>query len=161
MKWWRSLTSDSLRSLPLWLAAVWWGSLSTLGAFVVPMLFMHLPSPALAGGMAAQLFSVQTVISTLSGAALLLLSRSNSAPALANIAKTATVFIVAGLLLSLLAEFGVAPRIVARDNLALWHRVGGAMYLGQWLCAAVVFGKLANVATSPPKPEGVRSGCVF
>jgi hypothetical protein len=32
----------------------------------------------------------------------------------------------------------VAPRIVARENLALWHRVGTGMYVLQWLCAAVV-----------------------
>ena len=39
---------------------------------------------------------------------------------------------------------GVAPHIVARDNLALWHRVGSGMYLVQWICAAVVFGRLAG-----------------
>jgi len=38
----------------------------------------------------------------------------------------------------------VSPRIVARDNLALWHRVGSAMYFAQWVCALVVFGKLAG-----------------
>ena len=135
-----------MRQLPLWLAAVWWGSLGTLGFFVVPMLFVYLPSPALAGGMAAKLFSVQTVISTLCGVVLLLLSRSNRSPALADIAQAATLFIVAGVLLALLVEFAVAPRIVARDNLALWHRVGSAMYLGQWFCATVVFGKLARTA---------------
>lgn len=135
-----------MRQLPLWLAAVWWGSLSTLGFFVVPMLFVHLPSPALAGGMAAKLFSAHTVISTLCGVVLLLLSRSNRSPALAGIAQAATIFIVAGVLLALLVEFAVAPRIVAKDNLALWHRVGSAMYLGQWLCATLVFGKLARTA---------------
>ena len=39
------------------------------------------------------------------------------------------------MLLALLVEFAVAPRIVARENLALWHSVGSAMYLLQWLCA--------------------------
>jgi hypothetical protein len=48
------------------------------------------------------------------------------------------------MLLALLAEYGVAPRIVAHDNLALWHRVGSGMYLVQWLCAAAVLGKLAR-----------------
>ena len=42
-----------MRSLPLWLAAVWAFSLTTLGLFVVPMLFANLPTPAMAGGMAA------------------------------------------------------------------------------------------------------------
>lgn len=133
-----------MKALPLWVAAVWWGSLSTLGFFVVPMLFMHLPSPAMAGGMAAKLFTVQTAISTVCAMVLLLLFRSNRPLVPADIAQTATVFVAGGLLLALLVELGVAPHIVARDNLALWHRVGSAMYLVQWLCAAVVFGKLAR-----------------
>jgi len=128
----------------MWAAAVWWGSLTTLGFFVVPMLFVHLPSPAMAGGMAAKLFTVQTAISTVCGMILLLVFRSNRPLAPVDTAQAATVFVAAGLLLALLVEFGVAPHIVARDNLALWHRVGSAMYLAQWLCAAVVFGKLVR-----------------
>ena len=50
----------------------------------------------------------------------------------------------AGLLMALLVEFGVSPRILARENIALWHAVGTGMHLVQWLCAAVVFGKLAK-----------------
>ena len=42
------------------------------------------------------------------------------------------------MLLALLVEFGVAPRIVARENLKLWHGVGSGMYLAQWLCAAAL-----------------------
>jgi hypothetical protein len=133
-----------MRTLPLWIAAIWWGSLSTLGFFVVPMLFIHLPSPAIAGAMAAKLFTVQTAVSAGCGLVLLMLFRSNTAKVPAAIASLATVFVAAGLLLALLVEFGVAPRIVAHDNLALWHRVGSAMYLGQWLCATAVFGKLAG-----------------
>jgi hypothetical protein len=133
-----------MRALPLWVAAVWWGSLSTLGFFVVPMLFIHLPSPAMAGGMAAKLFTVQTAISTTCGMILLLVFRSKQGLTPVDTAQTATVFVAAGLLLALLVEFGVAPHIVARDNLALWHRVGSVMYLTQWLCTAVVFGKLVR-----------------
>ena len=75
---------------------------------------------------------------------LLMLFRSNKALALADVAQAATLFVVGGVLLALLVEFGVTPHIVARDNLALWHGVGTAMYLVQWICAAVVFGKLAK-----------------
>jgi hypothetical protein len=53
------------------LAALWWGSLTTLGSVVVPLLFKHLPSPAAAGAMAAKLFGAQTWVSL--GCALLLL----------------------------------------------------------------------------------------
>ncbi len=135
-------------NLPVWVAAVWWGSLSTLGFFVVPMLFAHLPTPAMAGTMAAKLFATQTAISTVCGLILLMLFRSNKAPALVDIAQTATLFVVGGVLMALLAEFGVSPRIVARDNLALWHRVGSAMYFAQWVCALVVFGKLASARSA-------------
>ena len=133
-----------MRALPLWIAAVWWGSLTTVGFFVVPMLFVHLPSPAIAGGMAARLFSAQSAISVVSGLILLMLFRSNKALAPVDIAQSATLFVVSGVLLALLAEFGVSPHIIARDNLALWHRVGTGMYVVQWICAGVVFGKLAK-----------------
>ena len=66
-------------------------------------------------------------------------------------ARAATLFVVAGILLALLVELAVAPRIVARDNLALWHRVGSAMYFGQWICALVVFGKLVTTAGTAPQ----------
>ena len=134
----------ALRTVPLWVAALWWGSLTTLGFFVVPMLFVHLPSPAAAGTMAGRLFSAQTVISVVCGLLLLIFFRSNRAPALVGTAQDATLFVVGGVLLALLVEFGVSPHIIARDNLAMWHRVGTGMYVAQWICAAVVFGKLAK-----------------
>ena len=133
-----------MRALPVWVAAVWWGSLTTLGFFVGPMLFVHLPSPAIAGAMAARLFSIQTAVSTVCGLLLLLTFRSKRVLTPVDTAQAATLFVVAGVLLALLVEFGMAPRIVSRDNLALWHKVGSAMYLAQWMCAAVVFGKLAK-----------------
>ena len=63
MKSWRCNTSKLLYSLPLWLTALWWGSLTTVGFLVVPLLFVHLPTPAMAGGMAAKLFTAQTTVS--------------------------------------------------------------------------------------------------
>nr|WP_295781411.1 DUF4149 domain-containing protein [Rhodoferax sp.] len=133
-----------MRNLPIWLAAVWWGSLSTLGFFVVPMLFMHLPTPAMAGNLAAKLFTAQAAISTVCGLVLLMVFRSDKALAPADIAQSATLFVVGGVLMALLVEFGATPHIVARDNLALWHGLGTGMYVVQWVCAAVVFGKLAK-----------------
>lgn len=132
-------------TLPLWLAACWAISLTTLGLFVVPMLFVHLPSPAMAGAMAARLFSVQTSISVACALGLLLYLRkekSGNADA-SEEAKPLAVWLLGGALLALLVEFAIAPRIVARDNLALWHRVGSLMYFGQWVCALVVFQRLA------------------
>ena len=120
------------------LAALWWGSLTGLGFVVVPLLFTHMPSPAAAGAMAAKLFTAQTWLGI--ACAMLLLLVSNKKYPLAPVlpAQPAIKFIVAGLLLAVLVEFGVAPRIVnARadgGNLKLWHGLGSAMYLGQWLC---------------------------
>lgn len=128
--------------LPGIVAALWWGSLSTIGFLVVPLLFRHLPTPAIAGGMAAKLFTAQTWVSIACALLLLMASRSARAPETAARVHAALPFILTGLLLALLAEFGVAPRIVARDNLPLWHAVGSGMYLLQWVSAAVVLWRL-------------------
>ena len=130
------------RRLPVFAAALWWGSLTAVGFLVVPMLFAHLPSPAIAGNMAAKLFIAQTWVSTVCAMLLLLLSRSKKTGALVDWAPTALMFIAGGLLLALLGEFAVAPRIVARENLKLWHAIGSGMYLLQWLCAGVTLWKL-------------------
>jgi len=131
-----------MRQLPVWLAAAWAMSLTLLGFLVVPMLFVHLPTSAMAGQMAAKLFTAQTWVSIACGATLLMVFRSNRPLVPVDQAQAATLFVVGGVLLALLVELAVAPRIVARENLALWHRVGSAMYLLQWVCALVVFHKM-------------------
>jgi hypothetical protein len=125
-----------------WLAALWWGSLSVLGALVVPLLFVHLPSPAMAGQMAAKLFAAQTWLSVICALLLLLIYRSNQALAQSSHAQSATMFIALGMLLALLVEFAIAPRIISRENLRLWHSLGTALFVLQWLCAAMTFKKL-------------------
>jgi len=132
--------------LLIWVAALWWASLTTIGFLVVPMLFVHLPTPAMAGGMAAKLFTAQTWVSSICGLVLLLLlnKQPNQPQALMVRAQAAMLFIVAGMILALLSEFAVAPRIVARENLRLWHSVGSMLYLLQWVCAAVTFNKLMS-----------------
>lgn len=147
--------------LAIFTAALWWGSLTTLGFFVVPMLFQHLPSKALAGNTAARLFEVQTWVSVGCGLVLLLILRpkrienhintENSAESDVNmplagvfVNSTAIIFVALGVLMSLLVAFGVSPRIVARENLMLWHAVGSLMYLAQWICAGIVLWKLSR-----------------
>ena len=131
-------------------AALWWGSLTAVGFMVVPLLFKFLPTPAMAGHMAARLFTAQTWVSVACGVVLLLVSRSNRPAALAGRAQEALVFIVLGLLLALLIEFAGAPRIVARENLRLWHGAGSVMYVVQWLCAAAV---LWRITAEPREPS--------
>ena len=131
-------------------AALWWGSLTAVGFMVVPLLFKFLPTPAMAGHMAAKLFTAQTWVSVACGIVLLLVLRSNRPAALAGRAQAALVFIVLGMLLALLIEFAVAPRIVARENLRLWHGAGSVMYVVQWLCAAAL---LWRITAEPREPS--------
>ncbi|RYX93773.1 MAG: DUF4149 domain-containing protein [Comamonadaceae bacterium] len=129
--------------LPVIAAALWWGSLTTVGFLVVPLLFANLPTPAIAGGMAARLFTAQTWVSLACGLLLVMLSRGREPGEIVPWAPQVLMFLLAGLLLALLGEFAVAPRIVARENLKLWHSVGSGMYLLQWLCSAIVLWKLS------------------
>ncbi len=132
--------------LPALIASLWWGSLTTLGFLVVPLLFRYLPEPALAGRMAAHLFTAQTWVSIACSLLLLILSAPDRATGEARQAPGTVMLIVLGLLMALLVEFGIAPRIVARDNLKLWHAVGSGMYLVQWVCAALVLWRLSGPA---------------
>ena len=129
--------------LPVFAAALWWGSLTAIAFLAVPLLFAHLPTPAAAGQMAARLFSAQTWVSLACGLLLLISARTGERPGM-DWAGGALLFVMAGLLLAVLGEFAVAPRIVARQNLALWHGVGSAMYLGQWACAGVALWKVST-----------------
>ena len=146
------------RALPLWLAAAWLMSLSTIGFLVVPLLFMYLPSPALAGGMAAHLFSAQTVLSAACAIGLLALVRLPRCEIATEVAPGLTLWALGGVLLALLVELGVAPRIVAREDLALWHRIGTAMYAGQWVCALAVFAMLSRSAQRLAPPQEPQPG---
>ena len=135
-------------ALPLLAAALWWGSLSAIGFMAVPLLFARLPTPVMAGNMAAQLFAAQMWLSVACALVLLVHSlpkyEDNPAETRTNQAQAAIVFIVAGMLLALLIQFGVAPRIVARQDLRLWHSVGTLMYAAQWLCALAVLLSLSR-----------------
>lgn len=148
--------------LPLMAAALWWGSLGAIGFMAVPLLFANLPTPAMAGGMAAKLFTAQTWLSVACGVVILMAvrpepvegpsgastgsARMEMAPARSDARVEA--WVLAGILLALLIEFAVAPRIVARQNLAFWHGAGSAMYAAQWLCAAVVLWKFSRAGAS-------------
>ena len=124
--------------LPVFAAALWWGSLSAIGFMAVPMLFANLGNPTMAGNMAAKLFAAQTWLAVVCCVVLLLLSRPRHGVAQHPWARAAMLFVLGGLLLALLNQFGVAPRIVARQDLRLWHSVGTVMYAAQWGCALAV-----------------------
>ena len=134
----------------VFLSALWWGSLSGLGFVVVPLLFKHLGTPAEAGAMAAKLFAAQTWVSVACTMLLLLMLNRKVTEQSQSHADTrqVTAWAVAGLLLALLVEFGVAAQIVSArasgGNLRLWHGLGSAMYFGQWLCAGLALWRLSS-----------------
>ncbi len=120
--------------LSLFLAALWWGSLCAVGFMVVPMLFIHLETPAMAGQMAAKLFTVQSWVSLVCGLLLLLATQRFNH----GVSHTPSPWVIGGMLCALLIEVGVKPHILARDNLALWHNLGTFLYALQWECAGKV-----------------------
>ena len=131
--------------LALFAAALWWGTLSAVIGFVVPLLFRLLPSKPLAGHAAAGLFTAQAWVSLACGGVLLLALKGRAGQGgAASPARSTLLIVMAGMLLALLIEFAVAPRIVARVNLPLWHGTGTAMFALQWLCAAVVLWRLGG-----------------
>jgi hypothetical protein len=134
---------NSMQSrLSLLAAAIWWAGVSALGFWIVPMLFARLPTPTMAGNLAAQLFAQQSWIALACGAVLLLLNRRAAAmrdgvPANPH-AKTTLVIVLIALFVVIVNQYGVSPRIVARENLRLWHGLGSALYLVQWLCVTAL-----------------------
>jgi hypothetical protein len=129
-------------------AGLWWGSLTALCAVVVPLLFAHLPTAQLAGGMAARLFSAQTWLSAACALLLLMVFNRTEDETLQSLGRLLLRWVVAGFLFALLLELAVAPRILlARGDaqaLRWWHGLGTALMLMQWLCASWVFWRLAR-----------------
>ena len=129
-------------------AGLWWGSLTALCAVVVPLLFAHLPTAQLAGGMAARLFSAQTWLSAACALLLLMVFNRTEDETLQRLGRLLLRWVVAGFLFALLLELAVAPRILLAHGdaqaLRWWHALGSALMLMQWLCAAWVFWRLAR-----------------
>nr|WP_315261568.1 DUF4149 domain-containing protein [uncultured Limnohabitans sp.] len=136
--------------LQIFLAALWWGSLTTVGFMVVPMLFMYLETPAIAGQMAAKLFTAQSWLSLVCGLLLLLAARRLNQ----DDSHTPSPWVIGGMLCALLLEVAVKPHIVARDNLALWHNLGAALYVLQWACSGKALWALCTVRSEPAVAAG-------
>ena len=134
-------------------AALWWGSLSAIGFLAVPMLFRVLPSAALAGQTAARLFSAQTWVSLVCGVLLLVILKPKPGSVQSESARAATILVVLAMLMAMVVEYGVAPRIVLRQNLALWHSAGTLMYAVQWLCAGAVLWRLTSTPREAPHEQ--------
>ncbi|MDO4725035.1 MAG: DUF4149 domain-containing protein [Comamonadaceae bacterium] len=141
-----------LQRLSVMAAALWWGGLSVVGFLSVPLLFMSLPT-AQAGQVAAKLFTAMAWLSVACGMLLVFLlkparagdgAQASGTGAAAPVPLAWSGWALAGVVLALLVEFGIAPRILARENLALWHNLATALYALQWLCAAVLLWRLGG-----------------
>lgn len=142
-----------LQRLAVFVAALWWGGLSALSFLAVPLLFATLGSPAVAGPIAAKIFSLQCWAGLVLGMAQLLILRRwrGEGTGIAPTALTTLGFVLFAMLLALVQEFGVAQNIVTArasgGNLRLWHGVGTVMVFGQWLCAGAVLWRLSGPRT--------------
>lgn len=142
-----SLSSRWPILLPMLLAALWWGSMTAIGFVAVPVLLAHFASPVQAGAAAASVLAAQAWISIACCALLLVFSKRRHAEKQEFWAQAAMAFVLAGLLLALVGQYGVAPRIAAKQG-AAWHYAGMAMYGLQWLCALCTFWRIANATRS-------------
>lgn len=143
---------DAVRErLPALAAALWWGSLSAIGFVALPVVLAHLPSPATARYVAAQIIQAQTFVSMACCVCLFLLAKRKFAEREEEWARAAMAFLIGGLLLALLLQYGVVPRILARQGAALWQSVGVVMYVLQWLCALAVLWRTVRLPPSAPE----------
>ncbi|MDP3519830.1 MAG: DUF4149 domain-containing protein [Hydrogenophaga sp.] len=126
------------------LAALWWGGSAALAFIAVPTLFAHFGNPAVAGPAAAKLFTAIAWLVVVCGLGLLLLGRSDRHGPIGR----GLPFILLAMLCMLVQEYGVSYKILtARStgaSLALWHGVGSALILTQWLCATRVLWLLGS-----------------
>ncbi len=142
-----------LQRLAVCVAALWWGGMSALSFLAVPLLFATLGSPAVAGPVAAKIFSLQCWAGLVLGMAMLLILRRwrGEGPGIAPTALSTIGIVLFAMLLALVQEFGVAQNIVTArasgGDLRLWHGVGTVMVLGQWLCAGAVLWRLSAPRT--------------
>ena len=135
----------------LWLvAAVWWGSLTALGAWVVPLLFAHAPTKAAAAGLAVHLFSAQAWAGLVCG--VLSLWAQRHLDRVRGRAHVPSALILATMLMAAIGEWGIAPRIVARENMLLWHSLGTAFWVLQWGCLTAHVWRSSRTTLEVPWP---------
>jgi hypothetical protein len=110
---------------------------------------------AVAGQLAGKLFEAQAWLGLVCGLVVLMGARDEDGVATMGWAGGAVVFVLVGMLCALLQEFAVAPKILARQDLAFWHKAGTALYAAQWICAAVLLWKISGRdAREGGGPEG-------
>jgi Domain of unknown function (DUF4149) len=120
------------------LLALWLGSFLTVGAFVVPTLFLSLPSSVVADT-AVTLFKLQGLLGFCVLALLLSTLYSQKLP---NVRLELT-WLVIVLLSACVLQLWIIPELLAQraQNLkqSIWHLASTCLYVLQTLCVFIVF----------------------
>lgn len=137
------MKTSALRMLAGYATALWWGSLTALGAWVVPTLFARIPDKTLAGNVAGRLFSMQNYVALACAWLVLLgcINRGMVEQADGSLVRQKmgrqqqyTIALVAvAAAAALLIEYAAAPHIMAREHLAFWHPFASGLLLLEWL----------------------------
>jgi len=142
--------------LALLLAALWWGGISGLAFVAVPALFAQLGSPAVAGPVAAWLFGFVCKLTWVCSGFLAIFWIKKRPSPLTQIQKMALVFIAVGVLAAGVQDLVVAEQIVSAratgGNLKLWHSLGSALVLVQWLAAGASLWRLTGLVRPQQPP---------
>jgi hypothetical protein len=100
--------------------------------------------------MAVHLFSAQAWVGLVCG--LLSLSAQRHIDRVRGRSHVPSALILAAMLMAAIVEWGIAPRIVARENMLLWHSLGTAFWVLQWGCLTAHVWRLSRTALDAPWP---------
>lgn len=128
--------------------ALWWGSLTSLGAWVVPTLFTRIPDKTLAGNVAGRLFTLQNYVA-LGCAWVILLALAYRRPVenedgewikpkMGKWTQYHIGLVALAAIAALLIEYVATPHIMARDNLGFWHPFASCLMLMEWLAVTAL-----------------------
>ena len=67
-----------------------------------------------------------------------------------GLAHVPSALILAAMLMAAIGEWGIAPRIVARENMLLWHSLGKAFWVLQRGCLTAHVWRLSRPALNAP-----------
>lgn len=140
---------DLARRGAMVVAALWWGALTSLAFVAVPALFAKLGNPAVAGPVAAWLFSFLCKLTWVCGALLWIYLYKNRASRLSGNGFSAMYFVGLAMLAAAVQDGWVAHMIVTARasgaDLKLWHGLGSGLVLVQWLAATAVLWRLTRL----------------
>ncbi len=125
------------------LAGLWWGGLAALSFVAVPVVFASAQAREEAGRIAAAIFSAHAAWAIVLALLIWVMTQLDALTNGRRIGKGLWLVIF----MALINHFGIAPLIVnARStggNLALWHGIGSALILAQWIAAGWVNWRLS------------------